>query len=474
MTSKIGRNDPCPCGSGKKYKQCCANQQTDNVVRKPHDGAIDRALTWLQTYHRKAVLSAIDAMLFDGLSEDKQDAINALDAETWHGIQINAMEWLLAEGMIQIKNKERRVVDVLLDMGGPLFTIEQRQWLIQLSQQPLRLYVVTDVIPGQRMTLCDAVDLDAKPIVVNERAGSQDSLLGLMVGARLMFVDDHYELSGAVYQFSHFMGPVVLNVIRENEEISAQHLMDNSALVGFFIRRNWLEQFIEPRIMPTIMDMQSSDSVLFITDHYRVKDWDVLSKILGSRKNIEGDRVDGWHRFKKCSDGLTRSISSINISDGDNKIELFHKTQKEADRGRKWFDELAGNAVEFIAREISDPVGMMNSMSSSDVKSVAPSKVKADKSLSGKAKGNVDLHPDVMANLIEQRIHQIYANWSDEPIPALDDKTPREAIATASGLECVKGLIRCYEAGEKIQAAEQGRREISFAFLWSSIGLDSD
>jgi uncharacterized protein len=22
-TNKIGRNDPCPCGSGKKYKRCC-------------------------------------------------------------------------------------------------------------------------------------------------------------------------------------------------------------------------------------------------------------------------------------------------------------------------------------------------------------------------------------------------------------------------------------------------------------------
>lgn len=21
---KVGRNDPCPCGSGKKYKKCCA------------------------------------------------------------------------------------------------------------------------------------------------------------------------------------------------------------------------------------------------------------------------------------------------------------------------------------------------------------------------------------------------------------------------------------------------------------------
>ena len=24
---KIGRNDPCPCGSGKKYKQCCGKHK---------------------------------------------------------------------------------------------------------------------------------------------------------------------------------------------------------------------------------------------------------------------------------------------------------------------------------------------------------------------------------------------------------------------------------------------------------------
>ncbi|WP_256326241.1 YecA family protein [Sphingomonas sp. NFR15] len=22
--AKVGRNDPCPCGSGKKFKKCCA------------------------------------------------------------------------------------------------------------------------------------------------------------------------------------------------------------------------------------------------------------------------------------------------------------------------------------------------------------------------------------------------------------------------------------------------------------------
>jgi len=25
--AKVGRNDPCPCGSGKKYKNCCLNKE---------------------------------------------------------------------------------------------------------------------------------------------------------------------------------------------------------------------------------------------------------------------------------------------------------------------------------------------------------------------------------------------------------------------------------------------------------------
>jgi len=24
---KVGRNSPCPCGSGKKYKKCCLNKE---------------------------------------------------------------------------------------------------------------------------------------------------------------------------------------------------------------------------------------------------------------------------------------------------------------------------------------------------------------------------------------------------------------------------------------------------------------
>jgi len=32
--SKISRNDPCPCGSGKKYKKCCALLEQERQKKK--------------------------------------------------------------------------------------------------------------------------------------------------------------------------------------------------------------------------------------------------------------------------------------------------------------------------------------------------------------------------------------------------------------------------------------------------------
>jgi hypothetical protein len=49
MATAVGRNAPCPCGSGKKYKRCCA--------LKPQHGMSARG--WL-------VLSVIGLMLLAG------------------------------------------------------------------------------------------------------------------------------------------------------------------------------------------------------------------------------------------------------------------------------------------------------------------------------------------------------------------------------------------------------------------------
>lgn len=40
MTEKVGRNDPCPCGSGLKYKKCCLpkdreKEKLEELIPKP-------------------------------------------------------------------------------------------------------------------------------------------------------------------------------------------------------------------------------------------------------------------------------------------------------------------------------------------------------------------------------------------------------------------------------------------------------
>ena len=45
MSKKIGRNEPCPCGSGKKYKHCCLGKKvatTDRSPSKPENQGINR------------------------------------------------------------------------------------------------------------------------------------------------------------------------------------------------------------------------------------------------------------------------------------------------------------------------------------------------------------------------------------------------------------------------------------------------
>jgi hypothetical protein len=45
MPKKIGRNDPCSCGSGKKYKHCCMGSKTATIkqtISKSEEKAISR------------------------------------------------------------------------------------------------------------------------------------------------------------------------------------------------------------------------------------------------------------------------------------------------------------------------------------------------------------------------------------------------------------------------------------------------
>ena len=62
---KVGRNDPCPCGSGKKYKKCC--EQKTFIQKK--------TFTNLTSVGPKAVDNKITGMVSKALNQEPIEVI---------------------------------------------------------------------------------------------------------------------------------------------------------------------------------------------------------------------------------------------------------------------------------------------------------------------------------------------------------------------------------------------------------------
>ena len=468
MTQKIGRNDPCPCGSGRKYKHCGGKTAAPAApAAESHEGACARAVAWLAQHHRKAFAVALQDAMEDAAFESFDDedepseALASIGEELWQNLQSNLIDWLLAEGHIQVKGEEQRVAELLLGPRGPLLTTGQRAWLEQLARRPLRLYDVTEVVPGVGVTVCDALDTSQPPLVVAERAGSRSVNAGMQIGARVMDAGGQQQFSGAIYAFSAWGGRDVQARLRDLEAAPSAHAKDDIFSAGLIIIEGWLAQYLVPEPLPDIIDHHSGAPVLFTPDHYAVQDWDALAAALAAQPDVQGDRQAGWDRLLDCDDGQTRSQASINIKAGGQRVGVFYRTAALAEQGRDWFDALAGKSVKFRLREVSDPKGVM-----SRARMQAPhAQVKTGSAMPA------GLDAETMAEALETFIKRHYANWADETIPALQGLTPRQAMQSASGLERVKGLLRSYEDGEARQASEQGRREISYQFLWDALGL---
>jgi SEC-C motif len=478
MSTKIGRNDPCVCGSGKKYKHCCgAAAPASTASSDASEGAVKRALAWLEQHHRKAWAvaledafhDAVDAIFdFDDDDDDDEsaeddaqvaEALQSLSDDTMQQIHINLTEWMLAEGEIQVKGEWTRVSELLLGPRGPLLEVNQRDWLEQLARQPLRLYDVTEVVPGSSVTLCDALSTELPPIVVDERTGSRSMRVGMQIGTRVMAEGGEHRLSGAMYPFSAWAGRALLAELRSLGVGSGTLDEDDKMLLSQMIIEDWLAQFLRPGPLPQIIDSSTGEPMLFTTDHYDVLDWDALAAALGAQPDVQSDRVAGWSRHVQDSDGMTRSRATIEPSADAKRVSVQYRTAGLAERGRPWFNALAGAATRFVLTEVSDPKGMLAKLPQGDA--ALPRGVPLPPGID----------PVALADALASVIRRTYANWADEPIPALDGRTPRQAIASASGRERVKGLLRSYEDGESQVAAEQGRSQISYQFLWDALGL---
>jgi hypothetical protein len=469
MNQKIGRNDPCPCGSGKKFKHCHDRELAAviPISRGARNEAVPILLDWLRKNHRKATTLALDETLHNALTQVFEDdevdttaALNSLDEQDLQQIMLNLNELLIAQGDISVKGDFIEVAELAISSIGPRLSDVQRDWISQLASRPLRLYDVTDVVPGIGVTVCDAVETFLPPVNVVERSGSRSMQVGMQIGARIMKAGDEWQFSGAMYPFSMLAGRATLDELLRQRKEAGYHPDDMDYHCATTIFEEWLAQFFMAPETPLITDKYSGEPMLFISDTYQVIDKAALKARLTSQPDIHAIDKSTWSRDLICHDGATRPQASITFGKKKDVLEVFYQTASHAEKGRLWFDALMGEGVQFIDRTTLTPNEAIE-----NARNEKPSAKKKAQS------PQADISPSVMTEVIEKFIRKNYANWADEPIPMFKNRTPRQEMQTVAGLERVKGLLRSYQEGEMEQAKDQGRKPVSYQFLWDSLGL---
>lgn len=462
--SKIGRNDPCPCNSGRKYKQCClAKANAYQMQLQEQHEALLSAVSWLMEHHE----DEIDDALVDTFYNDEDGTIRDSVAEQPEEIQLMVLiclhEWMIADANIYIDDKRVRTSDLVLGAGGPLLTASGRRHLEALAQSHLSLYEVQSVTKGTGFVVQDILHPETPAVFVHEKSASNQLVQWDVFGARLLISEDETTMGGGVYPFDRRaameLAKVITKVI-DREGKRKKQLTTSQEIATHCIISTWLEIMTAPPSIPMFMDQQTGEPVLFTMDRYIVTDWNAFERILQTQQDVaeEGDAT--WAHVEYLGEDRYRSLARLKrLPSGE--LELECRTIGRADAARAWLEGLAGAMLTYLERSTIDPREHVRN----ERQAASSSSKKTEKSPQN------ELPLDVQQEIIHKHMAAHYATWISMPIPALGGKTPLQAVKLKTGRPKVVELLKQIERSEAHRVQETGISAFDISFLWEQLGL---
>ncbi|GAV20601.1 hypothetical protein MMIC_P1570 [Mariprofundus micogutta] len=200
MVRKVQRNEPCPCGSGKKYKRCCGLKARDLASNRINrrDG-IQKSLGWINHAHQDDIGRWLEDSWLKDIPTEERTGITSADPRIRSVHDVNLLEYLVAEGVFtdeegNTSSPLQLILDADLDLDE-----QQRAYLNQLAERPLRLYQVTECIAGKSYSLALYPDDNSEVVEIEDAVTSRMFDAGDIVGLRLIECEGAWETSGAIY-----------------------------------------------------------------------------------------------------------------------------------------------------------------------------------------------------------------------------------------------------------------------------------
>jgi hypothetical protein len=465
-TPKVGRNDPCPCGSGKKYKHCCMKQD-GNVETSPED------LAWRRL--RRAIDSLpSDLLRFAEGYFGHAGLMEAWDEFTlWEGVPFDAksphipvfMPWFYYDWMpdphdTEVRAEARGELSAaqayLLRKGKSLDPLARR-YIEACVAAPFSFYDVLASTPGRGFTLRDIIT--GEECGVTERSASRSVTAGDVLFAKIVRLEGLalLEACPSIVIPPDRKGPIL--ELRKRIRASELPLFPGApAELGMEMLAVY-HGIADTLLNPAFPELRNTDGdplgfhkLVFEIESPRAA-FDALKDLALDEDEaalLEEAGFDGQGRLRRVHfswktrgnpvhKGWDNTVLGHLTIDGT-RLTAEVNSGARAIRIRKIVEERLGAKVKHLATEIQSGESM-------------PARARAKRD-SPEARASQAEHerlaalPQVQA-MVQEHLRRHFESWIDQEIPALGGRTPRQAVTDPEGREMVEALV--------VQAERHGR-----------------
>lgn len=463
----VGRNEICPCGSGKKYKKCCLIKEraaggvlTHELLSETGNKVPEILLRYAKTLYGEGCVMQAWCDFWVNPSEQEFDKNPHMQVF----IPWFMYHWTPDDGEDDGDLPfARTVVAQFLDDAHQHVDGITRRYLESAQREPLSYWEVLDVSPGKGMLLRDLIA--ERECYVHERSVSTGMKKWAILFGQVVGMENEYVLSA--------LGPYPISPARFRKSIEAECDRIKKGcgpgpvlaldLLGYDVDliahyHRCVDAMFNP-VLPQIRNTDNEKLVISTTTFtFDPGDRVAIIEKLSSMRNIEhwgekgGTAAFSWVVTKRKG-GMMPTVTKGAIEVRADRMSLECNSRSRDRRLRKRVKKHLGKLIEHEGTE-------QKPFSLGDMPESPPS---------GGAFDMDDLS-DVQRCELNKILDQQYMSWKDKEIPALGDKTPTQAVKTPEGREQVAVLINDWE---NMQAG-MSESQLAFDFnrLRGALGLD--
>lgn len=457
-----GRNEPCPCGSGKKYKKCCFKSGPDPInymkqkLDRFHEGVVGELLRHGSKVFGPDALDEAAAEFF-GWPEEEE----GIDLEYHEAL---FYPWFLFKWRIESADGESSlegprdisIVRSYLQTHGKKLAPVEREYLEGFADAPFTFFEITAVESGKSVSLRDLLlDRDHR---VLEKSASQSLKRGDVVFGSA-FEAGGIGLFGALGMISFKPSDKIeILAVRKMMSMATDDRISADTLEEYDmeLRDLYLDLFMARTAMPALSNTDG-DKLSFHTLKYAIsspqKVFDALKGLTHGFTDEEGLLQEAEYDINGAlrkveipwllpanqkHGGMENTVHGHLIIDGS-KMTCEVNSAERAGRLRAIIEQsLPDGEAAYKTTIIQSADSMMRN---------APA-VSATDDLEHQELMN---HPEVRAQ-VEEMMRRHWDGWLDMELPALQGRTPRQAVRDEFGRQQVSVLLedaekRCREGG---------------------------